>query len=158
MMNNELDRFEHLKSKMTISTFKSILERLDENNCYSLFIAQLVLESEKHIRNRSEKSRRRTKCPSIISDFHSHYLNKYTQATLKNHSYFAAHFVNFLTMQFPEVVPLSTVQDGKKIKTYMVAAYQEHLMHRMKLNQLQKSSVNRYLKSMMLFVRMVNIQ
>ncbi|WP_442603627.1 tyrosine-type recombinase/integrase [Paenibacillus sp. KN14-4R] len=145
------------KKKVNFTTLKTIIEHA----CSDREITnKMLLAFEKHIRTRNKKrihNRCRSEYPKVILEFENYYSKKYTKTSLTHHIYHVGKFIGYLSRNFPSLSTLQSIQDCKKITIAMVTNYEEHLVDRIYLEQIQRSSVNRMLYSMKLFLDMLSV-
>ncbi|MDQ0090120.1 integrase [Paenibacillus anaericanus] len=144
------------KKKVNFTTLKTIIE----HTCSDREITNnMLLAFENHIRARNER-RIHNRChfdfPKIVLKFENYYSKKYAKTSLTHHTYHVGKFLGYLLRSFPSLSPLQSIQDCKKITSAMVTNYEEYLVNRIYLEQIQKSSVNRMLYSMKLFLNMLS--
>ncbi|MEK5395450.1 tyrosine-type recombinase/integrase [Paenibacillus sp. FSL K6-2859] len=144
------------KKKVNYTTLKTIIER---SGAEPVFTNKLLLDIERHIVTRNKKRvhvRGSSEFPQLILTFKNHYAQKYSQTSLKHHIYHVGKFIGFVQRQFFGVAPLHSILDCKKFTKSMVVSYEEHLIERMHLDQIKKSTLNRMLFSMKLFLDMLS--
>lgn len=145
------------KKRVNIATLISIIEHVDKKKCFHEFTNRVLLECEKHIKRRSATIRDNPKNmnDNIVQEFQAYYTKRYAKTSLCSHGYYVGQFINFVMTKYPEVSSLTSIHDCNKLTKQMVISYQEHLVQRMHLEQIQKSSVYKYLYAMKLFLDML---
>lgn len=97
--------------------------------------------------------------PPIILDYKKHYLQRgYAVSTLDIHMRNLRQFTNFLNKSYDEQAPFSTLADMKKLTKPMIIAYENFLVERLNTEQIQRSSLYKYLVTLKLFLKMLSLE
>ncbi|MHA6530952.1 tyrosine-type recombinase/integrase [Paenibacillus sp. BAC0078] len=110
------------------------------------------------IYNRSKpRVSNKTLIPEVVLDFERHYsLQNYAKTTLNNHKHNLRGFISFLVKNFTDASPFISLNDMKSLTSAMVNAYEEYLVNRFNTEQIQLCTVNKYLVTLRMFLKMLS--
>lgn len=169
--NSETFLNEILKKRISVDTFLSIIsemykKKINRND----FEHQLLLHIENHIKTLESRNKnlgehdlysrnkpyihKYTFYHEAILDFRDYYKKRYAQSTLDIHMRTLRQFLRFITERFSDMGPFMTLSE-MKLNKQMINAFEESLVERLNLEEIQKCTVYKYLISMKLFLDML---
>jgi integrase/recombinase XerC len=97
--------------------------------------------------------------PEVAFVFQKYYSDRgYAASTLEIHMRNLRLFIKFLANWFIHEAPFVTMDDMRSLTKTMVIAYEEYLVDRLNIEQIQRSSVYKYLVTVRLFLKMLSSQ
>lgn len=95
--------------------------------------------------------------PPVTIHFQQYYSQrKYAASTLEIHMRNLRGLISFLSKTFTQHGPFSTLQDMKRLTKKMIIAYEEHLVDRLNTEQIQRSTVYKYLITLRMFLKLLS--